>query len=472
MSSTTPSPAPHRSTDELAELGARHLWMHFSRMEPYLDGAPMPIIDHGEGCWLYDHAGTRYLDALSGLFVVNAGHGRQELADVGARQGGQLSYFPLWGYAHPPAIELAARLAQLAPGDLNRVFFTVSGSEAVEAAWKLARQYFHLTGQPGRYKVISRQTAYHGTSLGALTITGVPAMRGPFEPLVPGGVKVPNTNAYRPWIDGVDTASEEFGRLCADQVALAIEMEGPESVAAVFVEPLQNAGGSIPPPPGYFARLREICDRTGVLLVSDEVICAYGRLGEMFGCQRYGYVPDIVTTAKGLTSGYSPLGAVLASDRVFEPFSAAGAAFSHGITFGGHPVSCAIALANLDIFEAEDLCGNVRANEGALEALLRGLIDDCPLVGDARGDGYFWSIELVKDQATKGRFDRGESERLVRGFLSPRCYELGLICRADDRGDPVVQFAPPLVAGADELGELERILRQVLGEAFEQKVWR
>jgi adenosylmethionine-8-amino-7-oxononanoate aminotransferase len=183
-------------------------------------------------------------------------------------------------------------------------------------------------------------------------------------------------------------------------------------------------------------------------------------------------VPDIVTTAKGLTSGYSPLGAVLASDRVFEPFSATGAAFSHGITFGGHPVSCAIALANLDIFEAEDLCGNVRANEGALEALLRGLIDDCPLVGDARGDGYFWSIELVKDQATRGRFDRGESERLVRGFLSPRCYELGLICRADDRGDPVVQFAPPLVAGADELGELERILRQVLGEAFEQKVWR
>lgn len=452
-----------RSTRHLEELGARHLWMHFTRMGAYSHGEPLPIIDHGEGCWLWDHAGKRYLDALSGLFVVNVGHGRQELADIGAQQGGRLSYFPLWSYAHPPAIELAARLAELAPGDLNRVFFTVSGSEAVESAWKLARQYFRLMGQPGRYKVISRQTAYHGTTMGALAITAVPSMRSPFEPLAPGGIKVPNTNTYRPWIEGI--SAEDFGRVTADQVARAIEMEGPDTVAAVFVEPVQNAGGSIPPPPGYMERLREICDHYGVLLVSDEVICAYGRLGSMFGCEAVGVQPDMITSAKGLTSGYSPLGAVIVSDRLFKPFSQGANAFSHGITFGGHPVSCAIALANLDIFEKEDLCGNVQTNAAGFEARLRGLQQDCPIVGDVRGLGYFWAIELVKDQDTKAEFDRSECEELIRGFLSPRLYEEGLICRADDRGDPVIQFAPPLVAGPDELDEIERILRTVLTEA-------
>jgi adenosylmethionine-8-amino-7-oxononanoate aminotransferase len=459
-----------RSTEHLDELARRHLWMHFTRMGSYGAGSPVPIIERGEGCWLWDVDGKRYLDALSGLFVVNAGHGRQELADVAAHQASQLPYFPLWSYAHPPAIELAARLAELAPGDLNRVFFTVSGSEAVESAWKLARQYFRQIGQPGRYKVISRQTAYHGTSLGALAITSVPAMRAPFEPLPPGARKVPNTNRYRPWTQGwADGLSdEEFGRLTADQIANVIEMEGPDTVAAVFLEPLQNAGGCLGPPPGYFARVREICDHYGVLLVSDEVICAYGRLGTMFGCQRYGYVPDILTSAKGLTSGYSPLGAVLVSDRLFEPFSSGTAAFAHGITFGGHPVSCAVGLANLDIFAKEDLCGNVRAHEDAFESMLRRVMDGSPIVGDVRGDGYFWAIELVKDKETKAEFDRQECETLIRGFLSPRLYEEGLVCRADDRGDPVLQFAPPLVAGDEELAELERVLVTVLAEATDR----
>jgi adenosylmethionine-8-amino-7-oxononanoate aminotransferase len=460
---TTGEPA---TTARLEELGARHLWMHFTRMGAYAHGAPFPIIDHGEGCWLFDHDGKRYLDALSGLFVVNAGHGRQELADVGAQQGGQLGYFPLWGYAHPPGIELAARLADLAPGDLNRVFFTVSGSEAVESAWKLARQYFRLIGQPDRYKVISRKTAYHGTTLGALALTSVPVMRQGFEPLVPGARKVPNTNTYRPWIEGI--APQEFGRVTADQIANMIELEGPETVAAVFLEPVQNAGGCIPPPPGYFERVREICDHYGVLLVSDEVICAYGRLGTMFGCERIGYQPDIITSAKGLTSGYSPLGAVIISDKLFEPFSTATAAFNHGITFGGHPVSCAIALANLDIFEKEDLCGNVMAHEDRFEAMLQRVAGECPIVGDVRGLGYFWALELVKDQATKAKFDRPETEQLIRGFLAPRLFEAGLICRTDDRGDPVLQFAPPLVAGEEELAELERILKVVLTEASNQ----
>src|SRR5438552_1458901 len=306
--------------------------------------------------------GKRYLDGLSGLFVSQVGHGRTELAEAGARQAAELAYFPLWSYAHPKAIELATRLAEMAPGQLNRVFFTTSGSEAVESAWKLAKQYFKLTGQPGRYKVLSRTIAYHGTSMGALAITGLADLQHPFEPLPPGGIRVPNTNFYRA-PDFVAGDEAEFGRWAADEIERAILREGPESVAAVFLEPVQNSGGCFPPPPGYFQRVREICDRYGVLLVSDEVICAFGRLGYYFGSQRYEYQPDIITFAKGVTSGYSPLGGMLVSDALMEPFNAGTATFLHGITFAGHPVSTAVALANLDVLEKEDLLGNVRTNE-------------------------------------------------------------------------------------------------------------
>lgn len=446
---------------------ARHLWMHFSRMGNY--AAPgsrgteqLKVMERGEGCYLYDNAGKRYLDGLSGLFTVQAGHGRRELAEAAATQAGQLAYFPIWGYAHPPAIELAGRLAALAPGDLNRVFFTTSGSEAVETAWKLARQYFQAIGEHRRYKVISRDVAYHGTSLGALAITGVASLRTPFEPLAPGARHVPNTNRYRPWIEGLSDA--DFARATADSIERAILMEGPESVAAVFLEPLQNAGGCITPPDGYFERVREICDTYGVLLVSDEVICAYGRLGHMFGSDRYGYQPDIITSAKGLTSGYSPLGAVIASDRIMEPFLEGDASFAHGITFGGHPVSCAVALANLDLFESDKLCQRVLDHEDDFGAMLNDL-RDIDIVGDVRGAGYFWAIELVRDQETKAMFTAQESEDLLRGFLSPRLFDDGLICRADDRGEPVLQFSPPLVAGPEEFEFIGKVLRGALGEA-------
>ncbi len=448
--------------ENLHELGARHLWMHFTRMGNFAT-EEVQIIQRGDGCYLYDDRGKRYLDGLSGLFTVNAGHGRVELAEAAAAQASTLSYFPVWGYAHEPAIRLATRLAEMAPGDLNRVFFTVSGSEAVETAWKLARQYFAAIGQHRRYKVIARQTAYHGTTMGALAITGVAELRAPFEPLVPGAFHVPNTNRYRPVVEGL--TDEELGRYCADSIEQMILMEGPDTVAAVFLEPLQNAGGCFTPPPGYFARVREICDRYGVLLVSDEVICAYGRIGHMFGCDRYGYMPDIITSAKGLTSGYSPLGAVIATDRLMEPFLEDRASFAHGITFGGHPVSCAVALANLDILERERLCDNVLANEGEFQATLERLYD-LPLVGDVRGDGYFWAIELVKDRDTKAEFSDEEGEDLIRGFLSHRLFEEGLVCRADDRGDPVLQFSPPLIAGPEEFDYIERVLRKVLTEAW------
>ncbi len=309
------------SKDQIADLqekAKRHLWLHFTRMSSY-DDSEMQVIVRGEGKYVFDQHGKRYLDGLAGLFVSQIGHGRTEVAEAAARQASELAYFPLWSYAHPQAIELADRLAAMAPGDLNRVFFTTSGSEAVESAWKLAKQYFKAIGQPARYKVLSRAIAYHGTSMGALAITGLPGLKEPFEPLPPGGVRVPNTNFYRA-PEFVADDLNAFGVWAADEIERAILREGEDSVAAVFLEPLQNSGGCFPPPPGYFQRVRQICDKYGVLLVSDEVICAFGRLGYYFGSERYGYTPDIITFAKGVTSGYAPLGGMMVADRLMEPF--------------------------------------------------------------------------------------------------------------------------------------------------------
>ncbi len=447
---------------ELSNQARRHLWMHFSRLATY-ETHEVPVIVRGEGAYVWDQHGKKYLDGLAGLFTSQLGHGRTELAEAGAKQAGTLAYFPLWTYAHPKAIELAERLAGYAPGDLDRVFFTSGGSEAVESAWKLARQYFRMTGQPQRTKVISRDIAYHGTTMGALSITGLPDLKTPFEPLVPGAIKVPNTNFYRAELFADDEVA--FGQWAADEIERAILREGADTIAAVYLEPVQNAGGCFPPPPGYFERVRQICDRHGVLLVSDEVICAFGRLGHWFGSERYGYQPDIITVAKGLTSGYAPLGAMIASERLVQPFLAAGASFLHGFTFAGHPVSCAVALANLDVFEGEHILEHVRDTEGAFRSGLESLYD-LPIVGNVRGAGFFYGIELVKDKETRLSFDDEESERLLRGYLSGALFDAGLICRADDRGDPVVQLSPPLICGPAEIEFIVSTLREVLTEAW------
>jgi adenosylmethionine-8-amino-7-oxononanoate aminotransferase len=443
----------------LQEQARRHLWMHFTRLSAYEDHE-VPVIVRGEGCYVYDEHGNRYLDGLSALFCVNIGHGRADLVQAGAEQAKELGFFTNWSYAHPPAIRLAARIAELAPGDLNRVFFTSGGSEAVESAIKLSRQYFKLTGKPNKTKLIAREVAYHGTSMGALSATGITPLREPFEPLTPGGCHVANTNTYR-MKAGMTEAD------LAEAIAERIEFEGPDTVAAVILEPVQNAGGCFTPPEGYFARVREICDHYDVLLISDEVICAWGRLGQWFGAQRYHYQPDIITTAKGLTSAYAPMGALIASDRLAEPFLRGTSSFTHGFTFAGHPVCAAIAMANIDALEREAILENVRANEGAFRAMLESL-RDIPIVGDVRGAGYFQAIELVKDQETKASFDHAESETLLRGFLSGELFRRGLICRADDRGDPVVQLSPPLIAGPEQFEEIEAVLRPVLTEAADR----
>lgn len=449
----------------LQEKARDHLWMHFARQSVMTEGDGVPIIVRGEGHHIWDSSGKKYIDGLSGLFVVNAGHGRERLAQAAARQAKELAFFPIWSYAHPSAIELADRLASYAPGDLNRVFFSTGGGEAVETAFKLAKQYWKLQGRPTKHKVISRAIAYHGTTQGALAITGLPGMKEMFEPVTPGGFRVPNTNYYRAAEMGFTGTEEQFGLWAANRIEEMILFEGPETVAAVFLEPVQNSGGCFPPPPGYFQRVREICDTYDVLLVSDEVICAFGRIGEWFACDAYGYVPDMITCAKAMTSGYAPAGATIVSDRIYEPFSHGSVSFPHGYTFAGHPVSAAVALENLDIFEEEGLNARVRENSPLFRATLEKL-RDLPIVGDVRGDGYFFGIELVKDAATRETFNDEESERLLRGFLSKALYDAGLYCRADDRGDPVIQLAPPLTIGPTEFDEIEQILRGVLTEAW------
>ncbi|HLG08019.1 MAG TPA: aspartate aminotransferase family protein [Gaiellaceae bacterium] len=479
MTSTTIAPL------DLQKAAKEHLWMHFTRMGGF-ETADVPIIVRGDGCYLEDSNGKRYLDALAGLFSVNIGYSfGEEIGQAALEQMRELPFYTNWSYAHPRAIELAAEVASLAPGDLNRVFFCSGGSEAVESAWKLAREYYLARGgraapaapaepetrhdervaalqtHPRKYKAIARHIAYHGTTMGALSINGIPSIKTPFEPLVPEVRHVSNTNRYhRP----PEETEEEFTRFLLSDLEQTILSMGPDTICLVHMEPVQNAGGCFTPPVGYWQGVREICDRYDILLSADEVITAFGRLGHWFGSERYDIRPDIVTMAKGLSSSYAAIGGVVATDKVMEPFLGATSMFSHGITFGGHPVMSAIALKNIEIMKRERIVEHVRENEDAFRSTLAQLLD-IPIVGDLRGTGYFWAIELVKDRETRETFSDEECEKLLRGYLSNALFDAGMICRADDRGDPVIQISPPLVAGQAEFDEIVGILGEVLTEA-------
>jgi adenosylmethionine-8-amino-7-oxononanoate aminotransferase len=456
MSTTTSG----MSIEELQRAARDHLWLHFTRM----GGDDAPIIVRGEGCYLEDAEGNRYLDALAGLFAVQVGYSYgEEMGQAALDQMRELPFYTNWSYAHPRAIELAHEIARLAPGDLNRVFFVSGGSEAVESAWKLARQDYSARGER-RWKAVSRQVAYHGTTMGALSINGIPSLRAPFEPLVPEVVHVRNTNRYhRP----PEETEEEFTALLLDDLDSAIQGAGPETIAMVIMEPVQNAGGAFTPPAGYWQGVREICDRYEILLCADEVITGFGRLGSWFGSERYDIRPDLVTCAKGLSSAYAAIGAVVAADHVVEPFLSGSAMYTHGITFGGHPVQAAIALKNLEIMQREHIVEHVRDNADAFRSTLAQLLD-LPIVGDLRGTGFFYALELVKDKETRETFTDDECETLLRGFLSPRLFERGLICRADDRGDPVIQISPPLIATQKEFDTIAGTLGDVLAEAWQR----
>ncbi len=447
---------------QLQETAKRHLLMHFTRQSAY-QTEDVPVISHGEGCWLYDTKGKKYFDGLSGLFCTQIGYSfGAELGEVAAKQMERLPFYINWNYAHPPVIELAGEISKLAPGNLNRTFFVSGGSEANEAIIKLVKQYHQLHGFRNRYKMIARRIAYHGTTLGALSLTGISAIKTPFEPLMQGVHHVSNTNSYRR-PEGETEA--EFTAFLLDELRGVIEQEDPETVAAVFMEPVQNSGGTFTPPAGYYQGVRELCSEYGILLVADEVICAFGRLGYWFGSERYDIRPDIITFAKGIGSAHVPLGGVLMTDDVAAPFLEGTAMFNHGITYGGHPVCTAVALKNLEIMKRERVLENVLENESYFKSVLDDL-GTKPIVGDVRGAGYFMSLELVKDKETKQTFSDDEAEHLLRGFLSGRLYESGLICRADDRGDPVIQLSPPLIATRPDLDYIHDVLDTVLDEAW------
>jgi adenosylmethionine-8-amino-7-oxononanoate aminotransferase len=447
---------------DLQRAARDHLWLHFTRMGGYQDGE-VPIIVRGDGCYLEDSKGKRYLDALAGLFSVNIGYGfGEEVGEAAAAQMRELPFYTNWGYAHPRAIELASEVASLTPGDLNRFFFVSGGSEAVESAWKLARQYYTARGDGRRWKAISRHVAYHGTTMGALSINGIPEIRAPFEPLVPEVLHVRNTNRYhRP----PDETEAQFTAFLLDELEQTITAAGADTVCMVIMEPVQNAGGAFTPPEGYWKGVREICDRYGILLCADEVITGFGRVGAWFGSERYGIKPDLMTIAKGLSSSYGAIGALIASDRVMEPFMSDTSMYAHGITFGGHPVQSAIALKNIEIMKRERIVEHVAETQDTFLQTLEQLLD-LSIVGDVRGTGFFYAVELVKDKDTRESFNHEECESLLRGFLSPALFERGLICRADDRGDPVIQISPPLVAGQQEFDQIVSILGDVLAEAW------
>jgi adenosylmethionine-8-amino-7-oxononanoate aminotransferase len=447
------------SHEDLQRSARDHLLLHFSRQAP--DGELL-VLERGEGPYVWDTRGRRHIDALSSLFCAQLGYSYgAQMAKAIAGQLERLAFNTNWNAAHPAAVELAERLAEVMPGSLDRAFFTSGGSEAVEAAWKIAREHFIARGEPRRRKAVARDVAYHGVSLGALSFTGVPGMKDDFGPAPIDVVHVSNTNAYRA-PDGNDPAA--FCARLLDELRQAVARAGSDEVALIVAEPVQNAGGCLVAPPGYWAGLREIADDCGALLMADEVICGFGRLGHWLGVEREGVVPDLATVAKGLTSAYAPMGAVLVSERAAEPLldSRAGV-LRHGITFGGHPAAAAVALENLGIYERDRILEHVRACEPHLESRMAQL-RSLPIVGDVRGRGFFWAVEMVHD-AGGGRFDRAERDELIRRFIPGRLLEAGLIARADDRGDSVIQIAPPLICETDVLDDIVDRLGEVLCDA-------
>jgi len=439
--------------ERLLEMDRRHVWHH---MSPHNDD-PMIFVS-GEGCWLTDIDGNRYFDAMSGLWCVNIGHGRKEVAEAAARQMEELAYVPLT-QSHIPAIELAAKISEWLEGDY-RIFFSNSGSDANEVAFKVARQYFVQIGQPGRYKFISRHRAYHGNSMGALGATGQAQRKIRYEPLGAGFLHVPPPYCYRcPFGQAADSCRME----CAEIYDQVIRWEGPETVAGVILEPVITGGGMIVPPPGYLRRVKEICEKHGVLMIVDEVICGFGRSGRKFGHQNFGVKPDIVTMAKGLTSAYSPLSATAFRADMYETFRGNGGQehFRHVNTFGGNPVSCAVAAANIGIMERERLIEAAEELGRHLEARLRGLLHH-PLVGDIRTFGFAAGIELVEDKETK----RPASPAMVAKVIEA-CRQRGLLIGKNGDTVPgfanVLTLAPPFVATKEEIDWIAGVLEIALG---------
>lgn len=435
-----------------------HLVPHYTKGAHWRD-ENLLLIERGEGSYVFDTENNKYLDGLSGLFCVNIGHGRSDLTAAASKQMDMLAYSPNWGMAHPTSIEAARMIGQRAPGDLDEVFFVSSGSEAVESAVKFARNYHLSQGNTEKYKVISRHWAYHGTTLGALAITGIPKFRDPFLPNLWDGVRhVPHTLDHSV---AAGTAASELP--CVTAIEETILAEGPESVAMVIAEPVQNGRGALVPPEGYWQELRRICDKYDVLLCADEVICSFGRFGHWFASERFGVVPDMITFAKGVTSAYQPLGGVVMRTPLVEAiYDSEMGAFMHGSTFGGHPVACAVATANIAAMDHEGVLTNVLNNESYLSQQLQGLRDAHSHVKEVRGTGYFYAIELCVDRESGVELSDTERTALQSGELLRYVRGEKLLIRPDDRGATMLTLSPPLVADRrvldDLVGRVDRVL--------------
>jgi len=442
----------------LQQTFTENVWLHFFQMGHSSSTSARPtILVRGEGSRVWDQDGNAYIDALAGLFCVNVGYGRREIVEAVAAQMLDISFVSPFSFPNLPQIKLAGELAKISPmGPQTRSFFVTGGSEAVETALKLAKSYQRKRGFGDRHKTISRRAAYHGTTMGALSVNGLTGVRNGFGPLVPGARHVPLPHRYR--CDYCALAAQ-CGGTCADEIERLIEFEGPETIAAIIMEPVQNSGGAIVSPPGYLQRVRQLCDHYGILMISDEVICGFGRVGDWFGSSALGVVPDIMTCAKGITSGYAPLGAVMVRKEIADAFIGdEGDKFMHGITFGGHPASCAAALANIAIIEREQLNERARTTGDYMIRELRAAVGEHPNVGDIRGMGMFMALELVYDQRTKQPLE----EPNLMGWLSDQFKRRGLICRADDRLDPVIQLAPPLNIPQEDAEQVVAIVADVI----------
>ncbi|MEV2231664.1 aminotransferase class III-fold pyridoxal phosphate-dependent enzyme [Streptomyces phaeochromogenes] len=461
---TTTSTSTNTPAGELSATAARHLLLNMTpngSLGP--DGEKLFVVQRGEGPYVTDADGRRYIDGLSGLYCCQLGYSyAPEFADAADRQLRELCFSPLWSSsAHPTAIELAERLSRIAPAGIEHTFFSGGGAEAVETAWKIARRYHALRGEPGRTKAISRRGAYHGLTIGALSLTDDPGLR---EPYGPGAIEtrfVSNTNRFGLAPEYAD--DDVYTTRLLTELEAAILAEGPETIAMLIAEPVQNRGGCITPPQGYWPGLRALADRYGFLLVADEVITAFGRLGEWFGGDRYGARPDIVTVAKGITAGYAPMGATMVSNRVTEVINQPGAVLNHGYTFAGHPLSAAIALRSLEIMERDRILENVRGLQDHLSARMASLAG-LPIVGDVRGAGFFYACELVGDQEGGGFSDTARAA-LVADLIPRRLREAGLLARVYNRAAPLVQIAPPLISDRHLLDRIADILAETLDEA-------
>ena len=431
-----------------------HVWIHSGNYAELAEKQGMHVFEWGEGSTLYDARGNGWIDALSGLWVVNAGHGRREIGEAMAAQASKLAYVSASSYTSVPAVQLAEILAQLTPGDLSRVFFCSGGSEAVETAIKIAKQVQVLRGFPKRYKVIARRGSYHGMTFGAMSLTtgNRAQMERFFGPMMPGVYHVPSPNHYR---NDFDLEGEAGDIMCAKWVEQEIIFQGPETVAAVIGEPISSANGLHVPSPKYWQLLREICDRHGVLLIADEVINGFGRTGKWFATEHFGFVPDIMTMAKGLSSGYAPIAAAIVRPSVYEVFTQGPNTLSHLLTFGGQAVAAAAAIKNIEIIDREGLVDRSAEQGAYLLSLLQGLMHNHPTVGDVRGLGLYCALELVHDKESKTKWDR-ESDFIKR--LNQLLEERRLLTRVWN----IIHLAPPLVVTRAEIERIVTILDEAL----------